>query len=187
KPPKYPHAVDTVLAASGKVLFEGNCSHCHGTYGDDESFPNLLIPQSAIGTDSLLSTSNYSTPQFVTWFNSSWFTSGDHPATLEPFKGYIAPPLDGIWVTAPYLHNGSVPTLEAILDSKLRPQYWERNFITPQYDYQRVGWTYSTKEKAGGTTIYNTTLPGYGNMGHYFGDRLSASEKKEVLEYLKTL
>jgi mono/diheme cytochrome c family protein len=187
EPPKYPHPIDSGLAASGKILFESACSHCHGTYGDDESFPNLLIPQSIIQTDSLLSTSNYSTPQFVNWFNNSWFTTGDHPAKLEPFKGYIAPPLDGIWVTAPYLHNGSVPTLEAILDSKLRPQFWERNFMTPQYDYQRVGWTYNNKDKAGSSNIYNTTLPGYGNRGHNFADRLTEAEKKAVLEYLKTL
>jgi len=187
EPPAYPHPVNKALAAKGKTVFEIKCSHCHGSYGKDEEFPNLLIPQSAIGTDSLLSSSNYSTPQFVSWFNSSWFTTGDHPARLEPFKGYIAPPLDGVWVTAPYLHNGSVPTLEAVLDSKLRPTYWERNFLAPQYDYEHVGWVYATKEKPGGTTIYNTMLPGYGNMGHYYGDQLSIEDKKAVLEYLKTL
>jgi len=185
--PKFPYPVDKELAVSGKAVFESNCAHCHGYYGEQEQFPNLLIPQSKIGTDSLLSTSNYSTPQFITWFNNSWFTTGDHPAKLEPFKGYIAPPLDGVWVTAPYLHNGSVPTLEVLLDSKLRPTYWERNFITPQYDYQRLGWAYTVKEKPGGSTVYNTSLPGYGNMGHNFGDDLSDADKKAVLEYLKTL
>lgn len=187
KPPKYPYAVNKKLAARGEVLFNSQCSHCHGSYGKEEDYPNLLIPQAMIGTDSLLSTSNYSTPQFVNWFNSSWFTTGDHPARLEPFRGYIAPPLDGIWVTAPYLHNGSVPTLEALLDSKLRPAYWQRDFLVAQYDYQRVGWKFEAKEKPGGSTIYNTTLPGYGNQGHYYGDRLTSDEKKAVLEYLKTL
>ena len=43
---------------------------------------------------------------------------GDHPERFEPFDGYIAPPLDGIWITAPYLHNGSVPDLETLLNSK---------------------------------------------------------------------
>ncbi|MEN8720309.1 MAG: hypothetical protein ABF296_08620 [Oceanococcaceae bacterium] len=40
--------------------------------------------------------------------------------------GYQAPPLYGVWATAPYLHNGSVPTLEALLDSTQRPTLWQR-------------------------------------------------------------
>lgn len=112
---------------------------------------------------------------------------GDHPARLEPFNGYIAPPLDGIWITAPYLHNGSVPTLEALLNSKLRPAYWSRDFNNPQYDYEQMGWKYSREAGPRGTEVYNTTLPGYGNYGHTFGDRLTDKERKAVIEYLKTL
>lgn len=185
--PKYPKAIDQSLAAKGKIIFEQNCSDCHGTYGTNGTYPNLLIPESVIKTDSLLYKSNYSNPQFVNWFNKSWFTTGDHPAQLVPFNGYIAPPLDGIWITAPYLHNGSVPTLEALLNSKLRPQYWSRNFDHPQYDYDNPGWKYKTEEKVLNTSTYNTSLPGYGNYGHYFGDVLTNNERKAVIEYLKTL
>jgi mono/diheme cytochrome c family protein len=187
EPPAYPYAVDKLLAAKGKVLFEKNCSKCHGSYGQNETYPNLLIPGSIIKTDSLLYQSNYSTSQFLDWFNSSWFTTGDHPARLEPFRGYIAPPLDGIWVTAPYLHNGSVPTLEAMLNSKIRPRYWSRDFDKPEFDPVKGGWKYTAHDKPGGTVIYNTDLPGYGNYGHYFGDKLSAEERKAIIEYLKTL
>ena len=112
---------------------------------------------------------------------------GDHPARLEPFTGYIAPPLDGVWITAPYLHNASVPTLEAILNSKIRPAYWSRDFDHPQYDYEKLGWKFSTESKGGSKTVYDTTVPGYGNYGHYFGDVLSDAERKAVIEYLKTL
>jgi mono/diheme cytochrome c family protein len=187
EPPKYPKPVDPSLAAKGKIVFEENCSGCHGTYGANGSYPNLLIPESIIQTDSLLYKNNYSNPQFVNWFNKSWFTTGDHPAQLVPFNGYIAPPLDGIWITAPYLHNGSVPTLEAVLNSKLRPKYWSRDFDHPQYDFDHPGWKYKEEETAGSTSVYNTTLPGYGNYGHYFGDALSNEERKAVIEYLKTL
>ncbi|HEU4471742.1 MAG TPA: c-type cytochrome [Flavisolibacter sp.] len=186
-PPKYPKPVDEALASKGKMVFESNCASCHGSYGEKPAYPNLLIPESIIGTDSLLYKSNYSNPQFVNWFNKSWFTMGPNPARLEPFTGYIAPPLDGIWVTAPYLHNGSVPTIEALLNSKLRPQYWSRDFDQPSYDYQKLGWKFSVENKAGGASVYNTTLPGYGNYGHYFGDALSEAERKAVIEYLKTL
>jgi len=187
QPPKYPKAIDQTLAVKGKILFEKNCSDCHGTYGANGTYPNLLIPESIIKTDSLLYKSNYSNPQFVNWFNKSWFTTGDHPAQLVPFNGYIAPPLDGIWITAPYLHNGSVPTLEALLNSKLRPQYWSRDFDNPQYDYETAGWKFKVEEQPLNTSTYNTRLPGYGNYGHYFGDDLNDEERKAVIEYLKTL
>lgn len=187
KPPAYPYAVNKSLAAKGKILFNGNCSKCHGKYGEDESYPNLLIPASIIKTDSLLYKSNYSSPQFVNWFNKSWFTTGDHPARLEPFNGYIAPPLDGIWVTAPYMHNASVPTLEGMLNSKVRPKYWSRDFDKPQIDTVNGGWKYKLHTAGGGPAIYNTTVAGYGNYGHYFGDKLTAAERKAIIEYLKTL
>jgi processive rubber oxygenase RoxA-like protein len=185
--PRYKKPIDGNLAKKGKEVFTVNCSKCHGTYGEDETYPNLLIPIQSIQTDSLLYISNYSAPQFVEWFNKSWFTTGDHPARLEPFNGYIAPPLDGIWATAPYLHNGSVPTLEGLLNSNKRPKYWSRDFENPVYDYTSLGWVYKTHEKPGEKNAYNTDLPGYGNYGHYFGDRLNEDEKKAVLEYLKTL
>ena len=58
----------------------------------------------------------------IDWYSRSWFSNGDHPAKLVfPFNGYVAPPLDGVWITAPYFHNGSVPTIEAVLNSKFVP------------------------------------------------------------------
>jgi mono/diheme cytochrome c family protein len=187
EPPIYKKPVNESLAKKGKEVFLVSCSKCHGTYGDSVSYPNLLIPQAAIQTDSLLNVSNYSSPQFIEWFNRSWFTTGDHPARLEPFNGYIAPPLDGIWATAPYLHNGSVPTLEGLLNSTKRPTYWSRDFANPKYDYSSLGWVYKKLDKPGEPNSYNTEIPGYGNYGHYFGDRLSPEQRKAVLEYLKTL
>src|SRR6185369_10715059 len=52
QPPKYPGTVDEKLAAKGKIIFENTCSRCHGTYGAGGQYPNLLIPESTIGTDS---------------------------------------------------------------------------------------------------------------------------------------
>jgi mono/diheme cytochrome c family protein len=186
KPPPYTGNIDAALAQKGETVYTTYCSKCHGTYGAKETYPNLLIPEAVIQTDSLLYSSNYSNPQFVQWFNSSWFTKGDHPARLEPFNGYIAPPLDGIWVTAPYLHNGSVPTLEALLNSDLRPKYWTRDFDKPVYDYLKMGWAYTQQDQPGKNS-YNTDKPGYGNYGHTFGDRLSQAERKAVIEYMKKL
>lgn len=187
EPPKYPKAVDKPLARQGEGLFNNYCSKCHGKYGAEPEYPNLVVPESIIKTDSLLFSSNYQNPQLVNWFNNSWFSKGDHPAKLVPTNGYVAPPLDGVWVTSPYLHNGSVPTIEAVLNSQLRPTYWSRDFNHPQYDYNKLGWVYEQKAQAGNNTVYNTTLKGYGNYGHYFGDKLTDDERKAVVEYLKTL
>ncbi|HTJ13106.1 MAG TPA: hypothetical protein VL547_13820 [Dinghuibacter sp.] len=188
EPPKYPYPVDKPKATRGKYLFETYCENCHGSYGPQGGYPNLLIPEAIVGTDSLLYASNFQYPQFIDWFNNSWFSSGPYPAQLTPFNGYIAPPLDGIWITAPYFHNGSVPTLEAVLNSKERPVYWNRyQGNKTVYDYDAVGFRYTTPDKPGGSSVYNTTLPGYGNYGHTFGDELTAGERKDLIEYLKTL
>lgn len=187
QPPKYPRAIDKSLARDGETIFIDNCSRCHGTYGEKAEYPNLLIPVSVIGTDSALLRSNHQNPQFIDWFNKSWFAQGENPARLVPSNGYVAPPLDGVWITAPYLHNGSVPTIEAVLNSKIRPVYWERNFDKPKYDYEHLGWVYETVTKPAAKKTYNTTLHGYGNFGHTFGDHLTDAERKAVIEYLKTL
>jgi Cytochrome c len=187
QPPHYPRAIDERLAAKGREVFNENCRRCHGTYGDNGQYPNLLIPGAIVGTDSLLFRANQQAKPFLNWFNNSWFVQGNDPAQLVPFNGYIAPPLDGVWITAPYLHNGSVPTIEAVLNSKLRPMYWSRDLDEPVYDYDKLGWKYTREDKGGSKHIYNTTLPGYGNYGHTFGDHLSDRERTAVIEYLKTL
>jgi len=187
EPPRYPLPVDQQLSAKGRGVFDNNCSKCHGTYGDLVTYPNLLIPANVIKTDSLLFKANFQNPQFIEWFNKSWYANGKYPARLQPFNGYIAPPLDGIWITAPYLHNGSVPTLESLLNSRERPRYWQRDFEHPVYDYKRVGWEYAVQNNGNDRKIYNTDKPGYSNAGHTFGDRLSAADRQAVIEYLKTL
>jgi hypothetical protein len=135
----------------------------------------------------MLNESNYQNSNMVDWFNNSWFGKGANPGKLVPYNGYIAPPLDGVWITAPYLHNGSVPTLDAVLNSRERPPYWTRDFSKTEYDYEKLGWKYMVPDKPGSKSCYNTKLPGYANTGHYFGDVLTDEERKAVLEYLKTL
>jgi hypothetical protein len=113
---------------------------------------------------------------------------------LAPAEGYIAPPLDGVWATAPYLHNGSVPDIRSLLDSRLRPRFW-RHEQPREYDTTILGWRYERLEhgKDGAADreerarIYDTTRPGYGNGGHLFGDGLTDAERDAVIEYLKTL
>ncbi len=192
KPPPYPLPIDRALAAEGKDIFEAHCSECHGTYGDNESYPNLIIPLEEVGTDPLLWQSTTPGSPLVEWFNRSFYGK---TARLEPGPGYVAPPLDGLWATAPYLHNGSVPTVEALLDSRKRPTYWRRPSGFGELDPVALGWRHQVlshgkkeepivkKQKYS----FDTTLPGHSNQGHLFGDSLSSFQRRALIEYLKTL
>ncbi len=192
-PPAFPWDVDEELAQEGKAVFEANCSNCHGTYGETPSYPNRVIPLDRIGTDPLYAQTmtDGTLDRFYEWVERS-----PHGGTVRaaPAEGYIAPPLDGIWAVAPYLHNGSVPSLQSLLDSSLRPRFW-RHAEPPVYDPEKGGWRHEVLETGKGAAedremrarIYDTTLPGYANGGHLYGDDLSDRERAAILEYLKTL
>ncbi|MCA9709499.1 MAG: hypothetical protein KDK70_26920 [Myxococcales bacterium] len=195
--PSYPFAVDEALAAEGEAIFERDCACCHGTYAADpaqESYPNLLLPLDEVGTDPLLATEIDQQP-FAGWFNDSWYGQIGTLTTGDPFPGYVAPPLDGIWATAPYLHNASVPSLELVLDSTRRPKWWRRvDYDSTHFDQQAVGWPYLELDYGQDDApdsvrkhVYDTTKLGHWNLGHTFGDHLSDDERQAVLEYLKTL
>jgi mono/diheme cytochrome c family protein len=92
---------------------------------------------------------------------------------------YWVPPLDGIFATAPYLHNGSVRTLTALLTA---PDQRPTRFRTGsrEFDVEAVGL------RDAGTFLYDTTQPGKGNGGHPFGTALDAQHKAALIEYLKS-
>lgn len=193
RPPPYPHPINRKLADAGRDVFEAHCSECHGTYGAKESYPNLIIPVEEVGTDPLLwqSTAREGVPM-VDWFNRSFY---GQTAQLVPGPGYVAPPLDGVWATAPYLHNGSVPTIAALLDSRKRPTYWRRSLTRQELDTVALGWKHQVLSLGKAAQpderlrkrVYDTTLPGYSNQGHPFADELSDEQRRAVIEYLKTL
>lgn len=190
QPPKYPKAIDKKLAEQGQAIFEDMCSGCHGFYAEndeDEDYPNLLVGLDVVKTDSTYALYAYRNENFTNWLNSSWIMTSEPKAWVQPELGYVAPPLDGVWATAPYLHNGSVPNLATLLNSTERPTYWRRTFDSKDYDYKNVGWKYETTTKAKDKFTYNTTLTGYGNYGHYFGDVLNDPQRTALIEYLKTL
>ena len=187
EPPEYPRSTDRQLSARGQLIFEEHCKDCHGSYGEKEEYPNKVVALSVIKTDPWYAWYAKDYSGFSQWYNKSWFANSDPVSKNVPLEGYIAPPLDGIWASAPYLHNGSVPTLNALLDSKSRPDFWERSGKTDDYNYEQVGWNFEEKQKASGKFVYDTTLPGYGNEGHTFGDKLSKQERRALIEYLKTL
>jgi hypothetical protein len=101
------------------------------------------------------------------------------PPTLE----YKAAPLVGIWATAPYLHNGSVPNLyELLLPVKERsPQFYVGNH---EFDPAKVGYVTSKTE---GTTLFDTSLPGNSNEGHDTYGEFNEEQRWQLVEYLKSL
>ncbi|MBL8954486.1 MAG: c-type cytochrome [Myxococcaceae bacterium] len=179
EPPRFPGTIDVALAREGEAVFVAQCARCHGTYGENGAYPNLLVPVAEVGTDPELATRSWVNAPAAEWFNTSFY---GRRARMEPKAGYVAPPLDGIWATAPFLHNGSVPTLAALLDASLRPTKWSSAFTRDEYDLERVGWRGDVPGRG-----YDTTGLGLSNVGHTFGDALTADERRAVLEYLKTL
>ena len=200
EPPKYPFPIDMAQARRGEAIFRQHCARCHGTYGPDWTYPNKIIPLEEIGTDPKRHAAvsiAYGEAYSRSWFGQEpdgWFFRGKR---LRWTNGYQAPPLDGIWATAPYFHNGSVPTLYHVLKSSERPRYFTRSFRTEVEDYDtlRVGWKFTELKQPADPNlppierrkIYDTTQPGRSNAGHTYGDSLTESQRWDLIEYLKTL
>jgi hypothetical protein len=106
------------------------------------------------------------------------------PRPVLPGRAYKARPLDGIWATAPYLHNGSVPTLADLLETPAqRPVRFAVR--AHSFDAARVG--LDTRQAGKGAQVFDTRQRGNSNAGHLYGTQLSAAEKAALVEFLKTL
>jgi mono/diheme cytochrome c family protein len=191
--PKFPDAIDGAKATAGKTIYASHCESCHGSPG---AYPNKAIAVDEVGTDPTLAAQEASPTSvaFNTWYEHSWYGTAAPKSRIVPTQTYVAPPLDGVWATAPYLHNGSVPDLDTLLDSTRRPEFWTRDFEASALDRVKVGVRYTALDygqdsasESERTQIYDTTLPGYSAQGHTYGDALSATDRAALIEYLKTL
>lgn len=179
------NTIDKVRADKGKLTYQERCAECHDRSGN-EKLP--VIPLKQIGTDPERFWSY--TPELM----SQQYTLGTgQPWRLKRFRktnGYASMPLDGIWARAPYLHNGSVPTLWDLLkDPKDRPQKFWRGYDV--YDSQNVGFISDRRAERGGGTFFDTSRRGNGNEGHsgwsYGTTGLTEDQKRDLLEYVKSL
>ena len=195
EPPPWTGGIDLGLADRGRAVFAEHCASCHGTHGPDGVYPDRIVPIEEVGTDRVRLDSL--TAQERGQLNDSWF--GHYGADAvgmedrESPTGYVAPSLDGIWASAPYFHNGSVPTLWHVLHPGERPTVWRR---TPSgYDDARVGLEVEELAEmppgrlrsSDRRTFFDTRKTGKSAAGHDFPDALTEDEKTVVLEYLKTL
>ena len=191
QPPKYPFAVDTDLAREGQDVFHDACAHCHGTYGKQAAYPGKVVPIDEVKTDRVRLDALL--PEDRAGYGKSWFAHYGKHDTIDRPEGYVAPPLDGIWATAPYFHNGSVPTLWHVLHSSKRPAVWRRT--EDGYDQHRVGLEIEEFERLPKSIrrtedirrYFNTGRLGKSAQGHTFPDELTEPQKQALLEYLKTL
>jgi hypothetical protein len=192
EPPKYPFAIDQGLVQRGRIVYLTNCATCHGTYGAGENYPERVVGVSEVGTDPVRAR-DFPVP-FERHLGASWVGRDGQTPIYFDVNGYIAPPLDGIWANAPYLHNGSVPTIWDLLTPASRPAIWSRT--DSSYDQQKLGLETKAFDKVpdDATTgekkrrYYQTSLRGLNNQGHqYPAQGLSADEKRALIEYLKTL
>lgn len=178
--PPYPFEVDSARAAAGAAVFARDCAACHAPRG---ARTGTVIPIGEVGTD------RHRLDSFTIAAAEGMNRLGAGTrAAVTGFRktnGYVAAPLAGVWLRAPYLHNGSVPSLADLLSPEAeRPAVFHRGYDV--YDPDEVGFVSSGPAAERGFR-FDTTLPGNGNRGHTYGTTLSADEKKALIEYLKTM
>ena len=108
------------------------------------------------------------------------------PGSLDGLV-YKGRPLNGIWATAPYLHNGSVPSLWQLLQA---PEQRVTSFKVGSRQFDPVNVGYVTDQ---GLSTFNVNkangevMLGNGNGGHVYGTKLKDAQKWQLVEYMKTL
>jgi mono/diheme cytochrome c family protein len=179
--PKYPYTIDQTIVPRGRELFDNLCNSCHGATG---SRLFQVVDLFEIGTDP--NRVNVVTQAGIDEMNSM-SGPGWQFDSFKKTNGYLNSPLDGIWLRAPYLHNGSVPTLRDLLKpAAQRPTTFFRGNDT--YDKVNVGFVSNLATE--GSTRYmqfETARAGNANTGHEYGTSLSTADQDALLEYLKTL
>lgn len=181
--PPPPPAVDATMAARGRALFQS--VHCDGCHHDDftqngvtpyqegpERYPgqDAQHPRGAIHTDPLhYGLQSSATPEGDAGFDPKLLRYIQfifrHHLQVGMTDGYRVTDLRGLAHTAPYLHNGSVPTLEDLLrPAAMRPRTFMR-----------------------GTFTVDTAQPGNSNQGHEFGTELTEADRAALVVYLQSL
>jgi cytochrome c553 len=190
RPQFFPGNIDQQAAIRGAQIYKTTCAACHGDYASSTKevrltrFPNWI---GDVGTDRLR--------QAV--FDQALAKAVERTAyrkliTVTNGRGYVAPPLTGIWASAPYLHNGSVPTLSALFSPTKRAAKFQVGGHA--LDFTNVGINLAADGKFPSNYIpfaqpvwTDTAKAGRGNAGHRFGENLTEQEKRELIEFLKRL
>ena len=160
-------------------MYQAACASCHAL---DGKAVGQVTPLPDIGTD----------PERLNSFTAALAEKMNTIGAGTPWKfshfrktsGYANMPLDGVWLRAPYLHNGSVPTLRALLFPDERPQTFYRGYDV--YDFQKVGFVSEGRDAERNGVRFDTSERGNGNGGHLYGRDLPAADRDALIEFLKT-
>lgn len=180
KPPAYPSdRIDTSRVPRGADVYKRECASCH-EFGAERV--GQVTDLADVGTD------RERVDSFTAELARRMNTIGEGRdwrfSHFRKTNGYANMPLDGLWLRAPYLHNGSVPTLRALLFPEERPVEFYRAYDV--YDWKNVGFIASGPEAAREGVPFSTRERGNGNAGHLYGVKLDVADKEALLEYLKT-
>ena len=186
-PPAYPYDIDSELASAGKTIYDNTCASCHAF---DGAKIGKVTPIQEIATDTgRLDSYTYETlsNQNTLFADVSYRGKDQRFQNFRKTNGYANMPLDGVWLRAPYLHNGSVPTLKDLLEKPAnRPKVFYRGYDV--FDRDKVGFVSDVAEENGKQYFkFDTTLPANSNSGHLYGTDLGSKDKTALVEYLKTL
>jgi mono/diheme cytochrome c family protein len=190
--PTSPHRPDPTAAERGRVVYMEACASCHG-YRDTTGYVfrggrlGRVEPNAQLGVDSARLesyTEAFRQRQLAELFAGTRYQFRSFVRT----DGYANLPLDGLWLRGPYLHNGAVPTLAALLlPPEQRPRAFLRGsdvidgvnggFVSPECDPARP---------APHGLCFDTSRPGNGNGGHRYGTDLAQGARADLLAYLLT-
>lgn len=178
-PPKYPYPVDEAAAERGWAVFKQECADCHEMGGPKVGTVTAL---DEIGTD------RHRLDSFTESLVEDFHSIQEGPFKFNAYRktdGYSNLPIDGLWARAPYLHNGSVPTLLDLLSpASERTKTFERG--SDIYDPDTMGFVSGPPTVGPGFT-QDVSVAGNGNQGHEYGVDRSDEDKRDLIEYLKTL
>lgn len=224
EPPRWtdffaPETIDLPAARRGQSAFAARCARCHGTYEkawdapDAESLDPIArlattrvvyharTPVLDVGTDPARAAGMaHFGPRLNDLAISRWMQT-----TVEVQRGYVPPPLDGIWARYPYLHNNSVPTLCALLTLPAdRPTTFRQGpseDAATDFDADCVGYPIGdaippswAEGPEAEVNLVDTRRPGLSNAGHAEmldgrdgNPPLTAEERADLVMFLKTL
>lgn len=198
-PPPSPYSgdLDRASVERGREIYKEACQACHGYQGEkgyvfEGSRLGQIEPLAYVGTDRgrldsyTLLIEKYQKDRL-------FCTEPEH--RFRQFKktnGYANAPLDGLWLRAPYLHNGSVPTLWDLLQpASARPRAFRRGAAHIKLDPAKGGFDAPDCLPGEGegpidSFCFDTRQPGNSSEGHLYGTDLTLDRKKDLLSYLLT-
>jgi mono/diheme cytochrome c family protein len=182
--PTSPLRPDPAAVERGHAIFTARCAECHGAGG---SRTLTVIPASEVGTDG---------HRLSMWtvaardaYNGYYKSRNSRFSAFQKTDGYIAEPLVGLWLNGPYLHNGSVPSLRALLTPPAeRPITFVRGLdVIDQENGGFVAPSCDPRQSLQEGFCLDTRLIGNNNGGHLYGTDLPPQQKSDLLAYLLTL